>query len=89
MITTKQIVDYFRKRQRDFWTFPRAVEALGFVDLHLHDLRHEAISRLFAAGFRITDVQPISGHRDLKMLSRYTHITASDVHAQAHRLKAA
>jgi integrase len=69
--------------------FPRAVRALGFVDLHLHDLRHEAISRLFAAGFRITDVQLISGHRDLKMLSRYTHITASDVHAQAHRLKAA
>jgi len=69
--------------------FPRAVEALGFVNLHLHDLRHEAISRLFAAGFRITDVQLISGHRDLKMLSRYTHITVSDVHAQAHRLKAA
>jgi integrase len=27
--------------------FPRAKKALGIVDLHFHDLRHEGVSRLF------------------------------------------
>jgi integrase len=60
--------------------FPRAVRALGFKDLHLHDLRHEAISRLFAAGYRIEQVALVSGHRDWAMLRRYTHVKATDLH---------
>jgi integrase len=59
--------------------FARATEALGIEDLHFHDLRHESISRLFAAGFRIEQVALISGHRDWAMLRRYTHIRAEDL----------
>lgn len=59
--------------------FTRAVAAAGIDDLHLHDLRHEAISRLFAAGFRIEQVALVSGHRDWQMLKRYTHIQAADL----------
>jgi integrase len=59
----------------------RAVASLGIEDLHLHDLRHEAISRVFAAGFRIEQVALISGHRDWAMLKRYTHVRAEDLHA--------
>lgn len=60
--------------------FTDAVKETGAEDLHLHDLRHEAISRLFAAGFRIEEVALVSGHRDWAMLKRYTHVRASDLH---------
>ena len=43
------------------------------VDLHFHDMRHEAISRLFEKGLSVPEVALISGHRDLRMLLRYTH----------------
>ena len=52
---------------------------VGIVDLHFHDLRHEAISRLFEKGLSIPEVALISGHRDYRMLFRYTHLRAEDV----------
>lgn len=58
----------------------RAVRDLELDDLHLHDLRHEAISRLFEAGYRIEQVALVSGHRDWGMLRRYTHVRAADLH---------
>lgn len=42
-------------------------------DLHFHDLRHEAISRLFELGLSIPEVASISGHRTPAMLFRYAH----------------
>jgi site-specific recombinase XerD len=48
-------------------------------DLHFHDLRHETISRLFEAGFRIEQVAMVSGHRDWPMLGRYVHPRAEDL----------
>jgi integrase len=66
--------------------FTRAVAELGLEDLHLHDLRHEAIARLFAAGYRIEQVALVSGHRDWAMLKRYTHVRAADLHRHERRL---
>ena len=43
-------------------------------DLVFHDLRHEAISRLFEAGFRIEQVALVSGHKSWAMLKRYTQL---------------
>jgi integrase len=60
--------------------FTEAVGQLGIDNLHLHDLRHEAISRLFEAGYRIEEVSLVSGHRDWSMLKRYTHLRAVDLH---------
>ena len=51
----------------------RVKRRAGNVDLHFHDLRHEAISRLFEKGLSVPEVALISGHRDLRMLLRYTH----------------
>jgi integrase len=65
--------------------FIRAVAKLGLEDLHLHDLRHEAISRLFDAGYRIEQVALVSGHRDWAMLKRYTHVHAADFHRKEAR----
>ena len=47
--------------------------------LVLHDLRHEAASRCFEKGLNIMEVASITGHKDLKMLQRYTHLKASDI----------
>jgi integrase len=51
----------------------------GIVDLRLHDLRHEAVSRFFEYGLTVPEVVLISGHRDPRMLSRYTHLRPEKV----------
>ena len=48
-------------------------------DLHFHDLRHEATSRLFEKGLNPVEVATITGHKDTKMLMRYTHLRAEDL----------
>lgn len=60
--------------------FRRACKKLGVKDLHFHDLRHEGTSRLFEAGFAIEQVALVTGHRDWKMLRRYTHIQPESLH---------
>jgi integrase len=57
----------------------RLVRRAGLSGLHLHDLRHEAISRLFERGFNVVEVSSISGHKELRMLQRYTHLRAADL----------
>lgn len=52
----------------------RIVGKLGIRDLHFHDLRHEAVSRFFEMGLSMPEVALISGHRDPRMLMRYTHL---------------
>lgn len=54
----------------------------GVPDLHFHDLRHEAVSRLFERGFNVVEVSTISGHKELRMLARYTHLRADDLVAR-------
>ena len=49
------------------------------MDLHFHDLRHEAIGRFFELGLSVPEVALISGHKDTRMLLRYTHLKAKNV----------
>lgn len=54
-----------------------ALQTLKIENLHFHDLRHEAISRLFELGtLNVMEVAAISGHKSLNMLKRYTHLRA-------------
>lgn len=49
-------------------------ECAGLADLHIHDLRHEGISRIAETGkFSLVDLQAFSGRRDTRMLLRYAH----------------
>ena len=57
----------------------RALRRAKIEDLHFHDLRHEAVSRFFERGLSVPEVALISGHRDYRMLFRYTHLRAEDV----------
>lgn len=60
--------------------FRRARRQLEIDDLRFHDLRHEATSRLFEAGLSIERVALVTGHRDWKMLRRYTNLKPEDLH---------
>jgi integrase len=59
--------------------FDRIRQQAGINGLNFHDLRHEATSRLFEKGLNIMEVASITGHKDLKMLKRYTHLRAEDL----------
>lgn len=48
------------------------------VNLHLHDLRHEATSRL-AEKLPVHELAKVTGHKDLRMLMRYYHPRAEDL----------
>lgn len=54
--------------------FARMVRDAGIDDLHFHDLRHDAVSRLFEAGHDIPQVSQISGHKTWRNLARYTNL---------------
>jgi integrase len=62
--------------------FATACDAYGISGLTLHDLRHEATSRLFEKGFNMMEVSTITGHKSLTMLKRYTHLRPSDLLAR-------
>ncbi len=47
--------------------------------LRFHDLRHEAVTRLFERGLNPIEVGMVSGHKTLSMLQRYTHLRAEEI----------
>lgn len=59
--------------------FARACKALDIKDLRFHDLRHEAASRLFEAGYGIERVQLFTLHENWQTLKRYTHLRPEDI----------
>jgi integrase len=60
--------------------FHRSCKVLDIDDLRFHDLRHEGTSRLFEAGFPIEKVAMVTGHKDWRMLRRYTNLKPEDLH---------
>lgn len=59
--------------------FSRACRCLEIKDLHFHDLRHEATSRLFETGYSIVEVQQFTLHDSWATLRRYTHLRPESV----------
>lgn len=49
------------------------------LDLRLHDLRHEATSRIAGKLDNILELSAVTGHKDIRMLKRYYHPRASDL----------
>ncbi|MFO1123862.1 MAG: site-specific integrase [Methylocystis sp.] len=66
----------------------RVKRRANIKDLHFHDLRHEAISRFFEMGLSVPEVRLISGHKDARMLFRYTHLKAERVAQKLQSLDA-
>ena len=61
----------------------RARKEAEITDLTFHDLRHEATSRLFEnTDLDILEIAEITGHKNLQMLKRYTHLRADRLAAR-------
>lgn len=60
-------------------SFARTCKLLEIEDLHFHDLRHEATSRLFEKGYSIQEVAQFTLHDSWATLKRYTHLKPEHV----------
>ncbi|WP_429363791.1 tyrosine-type recombinase/integrase [Paraburkholderia sp. MM5496-R1] len=49
------------------------------ADIHWHDLRHTAITRLAQKLPNVIERAAVSGHRSLAMLKRYYHPSATEL----------
>jgi integrase len=76
-ITEGRIFPYHEKTISKYFT--DACKVLGIEDLHYHDLRHEAASRLFEQGLAIQEVAQITGHSTWATLKRYTNLDPGDL----------
>jgi integrase len=61
--------------------FRKARDRAGIADLHWHDSRHTAITRL-AQRLHVLDLARMVGHRDLKQLQTYYNPAAEDLAAK-------
>ncbi len=60
--------------------FAKICKLAGIADLHFHDLRHEATSRLFEkTDLRDVEIASITGHKTMEMLKRYAHLRAAQL----------
>ena len=60
--------------------FAKLCKDAGIEDLTFHDLRHEAISRMFEVKkMTLEQVKVVSGHSSLDQLSRYVNLRAEDL----------
>ncbi len=57
--------------------FTKARELAGVEDLHFHDLRHTAATRMAETGAEPSTIKDILGHSDIRMTDRYTHAVAA------------
>ena len=62
----------------------RARDRAELGDLHFHDLRHEAISRLCEMGLTLPEVALISGHKGPRVLFRYVNLRPADLARKLH-----
>ncbi|SDO18827.1 tyrosine-type recombinase/integrase [Vreelandella arcis] len=67
-----RIIPYGAKSIGTRWRAATAAKRID--DLRFHDLRHEATSRLFEAGYEIVAVQQFTLHESWDVLKRYTHL---------------
>jgi integrase len=72
-----KLFDY--KKDSASQAFSRICKRLGIINLRLHDLRHEGVSRLFEKDFNVMEAASVSGHKDLRSLKRYTHLKAENL----------
>ncbi len=61
-------------------TLSRAIKRLGLPMRGVHDLRHLFASRLIESGMDNITASLLMRHRDVRMMSRYTHLSSSHLH---------
>ena len=59
----------------------------GIKDLHFHDLRHTAASKMVEAGVDLVTVKEILGHSSIEMTIRYAHPTSENKRRAVEKLE--
>ena len=60
--------------------FSARFEKAGCKEVRFHDLRHEATSRIYErTTLSDVEISRITGHKDLRMLRRYSNLRGSDL----------
>lgn len=59
--------------------FRKACKRAGLDDLHFHDLRHTATTRIAEKLPNVLELASVTGHKTLQMLKRYYHPKAEDI----------
>lgn len=67
------------KRARRHYVAAGGTDDRMLTDLHFHDLRHIAVTRLAEKLPNIVELASVSGHTDVRMLRRYYHPKAEDL----------
>ena len=67
-------------------SFTGACKDSGIVDLHFHDLRHVAITRMIQAGMPAVEVMKISGHSQFSTFARYVNVVGDGARRAAQKL---
>ncbi|MBL0392756.1 site-specific integrase [Ramlibacter monticola] len=66
----------------------RVCERAGIVDLHIHDLRHTAATRMVLKTGNAVFARILTGHKNWEMVDRYINVTAHDVVKVMHAVDA-
>jgi integrase len=67
----------FKRKGRGKRAAATTSEGLKAVDLHWHDLRHEAASRWYDLGVGLRDIQILLGHSSIAMTERYLNVSSA------------
>lgn len=78
-----KIITITARQIRYAWV--QAREAIGAPDLCLHDLRHEATSRLYEKGMGDVEVMTMTGHKTPSMLKKYSHLKQEHIMEKLNR----
>ena len=70
--TTDHVFPITDEALRQSWE--RLRNRANLIDFTFHDLRHEAISRMFEKGLNLPEVASISGHKTASQLFRYVQV---------------
>ena len=62
-------------------------DALKRIDLHWHDLRHEALSRLADDGVPVHELQLLAGHASITTTQRYMNARANSLAESMRRAR--
>jgi integrase len=66
--------------------FLRACRAAGVEDFKFHDLRHTWASHMRMQGADLHDLMVLMGHSDMRMTTRYAHLSEEHLRAATSRL---
>lgn len=84
-INGNELVFGYQSKHSISTAFDRTCKRAEITNLRFHDLRHEAASRLFEAGLNVIEAASVTGHKELRMLQRYTHLKPADIADKLNR----